>query len=53
MITLCLLAVLCNDSVKAINPNVSTIFYYNSVLDFEQYKLHGAHRLYLTTYLTT
>ena len=27
--------------VKAINPNISTIFYYNSVLDFPQYKLHG------------
>ena len=25
--------------VKAINPNVSTIFYYNSVLDFPQYDL--------------
>ena len=27
--------------VKAINPNTSTIFYYNSVLDFPQYQLHG------------
>ena len=27
--------------VKALNPNVSTVFYYNSVLDFEQYRLHG------------
>ena len=27
--------------VKAINANISTIFYYNSVLDFPQYKLHG------------
>jgi hypothetical protein len=27
--------------VKALNPNVSTVFYYNSVLDFPQYKLHG------------
>ena len=26
--------------VKALNSNVSTIFYYNSVLDFPQYKLH-------------
>eukprot|EP01043_Picozoa_sp_COSAG02_P052848 COSAG02_NODE_5757_length_4062_cov_12.533687_2_plen_387_part_00 len=27
--------------VKAINPEVSAIFYYNTVLDFAQYKLHG------------
>ena len=27
--------------VKSVNPNASTIFYYNSVLDFPQYKLHG------------
>jgi len=27
--------------VKEVNPNVSTIFYYNSVLDFPQYKLHA------------
>ena len=26
--------------VKAINPNVSGVFYYNSVLDFPQYRLH-------------
>ena len=25
--------------VKAIDPNISTIFYYNSVLDFPQYDL--------------
>jgi hypothetical protein len=27
--------------VKQINPNVSAIFYYNSVLDFNQYRLHA------------
>lgn len=27
--------------VKAINPNASTIFYMNSVLDFPQYRLHA------------
>ena len=27
--------------VKAANANVSTIFYYNSVLDFPQYRLHA------------
>eukprot|EP00035_Acanthoeca_spectabilis_P031905 m.16199 g.16199 ORF g.16199 m.16199 type:complete len:450 (+) comp5025_c0_seq1:106-1455(+) len=27
--------------VKLANPNVSTIFYYNSVLDFPQYQLHA------------
>lgn len=27
--------------VKEANPNVSTVFYYNSVLDFPQYDLHG------------
>jgi len=27
--------------VKTLNPNVSGIFYYNSVLDFPQYDLHG------------
>mmetsp|Transcript_20270 Transcript_20270/g.60557 ORF Transcript_20270/g.60557 Transcript_20270/m.60557 type:complete len:411 (+) Transcript_20270:74-1306(+) len=27
--------------VKEVNPNVSTIFYYNSVLDFPQYQLHA------------
>eukprot|EP00040_Diaphanoeca_grandis_P023282 m.126363 g.126363 ORF g.126363 m.126363 type:complete len:490 (-) comp29198_c2_seq1:160-1629(-) len=27
--------------VKTVNPNVSAIFYYNSVLDFPQYDLHG------------
>ena len=27
--------------VKQINPNVSAVFYYNSVLDFNQYKLHA------------
>jgi hypothetical protein len=27
--------------VKAINPNASCIFYYNSVLDFQQYRLHA------------
>lgn len=27
--------------VKSINPNVSAIFYYNSVLDFDQYRLHA------------
>jgi hypothetical protein len=26
--------------VKRINPNVSAVFYYNSVLDFQQYRLH-------------
>ena len=30
--------------VKEINPNVSTIFYYNSVLDFPQYRLHTTMR---------
>ena len=28
-------------AVKAIDPNISTVFYYNSVLDFPQYKLHA------------
>lgn len=28
-------------NVKAIDENISTIFYYNSVLDFPQYNLHA------------
>ena len=27
--------------VKAIDPNISTVFYYNSVLDWPFYKLHA------------
>jgi hypothetical protein len=27
--------------IKAANPNISTIVYFNSIIDFPQYKLHG------------